>query len=201
MVESTDLATVLNEATDIAGTVNQPLTTAHVLLAMFTVENRAALLLKERGVDQDRLLELLTTAPREQDGLVRELRDRAAEIAHGCGSSEADCMHTLIAATRLRCAAQDLLFRTGLDLTALRNTALSYFTSGRMPRRLLLSRELPPNVPRASSGRPVGAPPLPFAPPTRTATVVPPPKPATLKPAMSIRDLVDDVSDDELDEL
>jgi ATP-dependent Clp protease ATP-binding subunit ClpC len=109
----------------------------------------------------------------------------------------------MIAMTRVRCSAQDLLFKTGMDLTALRNTALSYFTSGRMPRRLMLQRELPPNVPRASSGRPVGAPPLPFAPPTRTATVAPPPtpRPATLKPVMSIRDLVDDVSDEEIDEL
>ena len=49
MVESTDLAQVMREASDIAGTVNQPLTTAHILLAMFTVENRAALLLKERA--------------------------------------------------------------------------------------------------------------------------------------------------------
>jgi len=205
MVESTDLAQVLTEAKDIAGTVNQPLTTAHVLLAMFTVENRAALLLKERGVDEDRLLELLTTAPREQDGLVRELRERAHEIAHGCGSTEADCMHTLIAATRLRCAAQDLLFKTGLDLTGLRNTALSYFTSGRMPRRLLLSRELPPGVPRSpSSGRPIGAPPAPMPHPMaqiRTATL-PTAKPpaATLKP-LTARDLVDEITDREVQEL
>src|ERR1051326_5334589 len=132
MVESSDLAQVFNEATDIASTVNQPLTTAHVLLAMFTVENRAALLLKERGVDEDRLLELLTNAPREQDGNVRELRERAHEIAQGCGSTEADCMHLLVAATRVRSAAQDLLFKTGLDLTGLRNQVLSYFLSGRM---------------------------------------------------------------------
>ncbi len=207
MVESTDLAQVLSEAQDIAATVNQTLTTAHVLLAMFTVENRAALLLKERGIDEDLLLELLTAAPREQDGLVRELRDRAHEIAVGCGSTEADCMHTLIAATRVRCAAQDLLFKTGLDLTGLRNTALSYFTSGRMPRRLLLSRELPPGIPRTPGGRPIGAPPQPMpahgtVPVARTATLPPakPPKPATLKP-LSPRDLVDEITDREVQEL
>ncbi len=203
MVESTDLAQVLNEASDIAGTVNQPLTTAHVLLAMFTVENRAALLLKERGVDEDRLLELLTSAPREQDGMVRELRERAHEIAHGCGSAEADCMHTLIAATRLRCAAQDLLFKTGLDLTGLRNTALSYFTSGRMPRRLMLSRELPPGIPRSPSGRPIGAPPAPMPHPQaqiRTATLPAKPPAATLKP-LTPRDLVDEITDREVQEI
>ena len=200
MVESSDFAQVMLEAEDIAKSVGQRLTTAHVLLAMFTVENRAAMLLTEKDVNEDVLLELLTTAPSEPDGLVKELRERSREIAANCGSAEADCLHAMIAMTRVRCSAQDLLFKTGMDLTALRNTALSYFTSGRMPRRLMLQRELPPNVPRASSGRPVGAPPLPFAPPTRTAVVQPPPppKPATLKPAMSIRDLVDDVTDEDV---
>jgi ATP-dependent Clp protease ATP-binding subunit ClpC len=202
MVESTDLAQVFSEAQDIAATVNQPLTTAHVLLAMFTVENRAALLLKERGIDEDLLLELLTAAPREQDGLVRELRERAHEIALGCGSTEADCMHMLIAATRVRCAAQDLLFKTGLDLTGLRNTALSYFTSGRMPRRLLLSRELPPGVPRAPTGRPIGAPPMPMPHASAAVATLPPKpiKPASLKP-LTPRDLVDEITDREVQEL
>jgi ATP-dependent Clp protease ATP-binding subunit ClpC len=201
MVDSTDFCQVMSEAEDIAASVNQRLTTAHVLLAMFTVENRAALLMQERGITEDVLLELLTAAPSEPDGLVKELRAKTREIATSCGSAEADCLHALIAMTRLRCSGQDLLFRTGLDLTALRNTALSYYTSGRMPRRLLLQRELPPGVPRASSGRPVGAPPLPFAPPVRTAVVQPPPRPATLKPGPSVRDLVDDVSDEEIAEV
>jgi len=200
MVDSSDFAQVMSEAEDIARSVNQRLTTAHVLLAMFTVENRAAMLLKERGIDEDQLLERLTSAPSEQDGLVRELREKTREIASSCGSSEADCMHALIAVTRVRCAAQDLLFKTGLDLTGLRNTALSYFTSGRMPRRLMLSRELPPGLPRSLGGRPLGAPPLPFAPPAaKTATL--PLKPATLKPGLSARDLIDDISDEEVAEL
>jgi ATP-dependent Clp protease ATP-binding subunit ClpC len=198
MVESTDFAQVMAEAADISRSVNQRLTTAHVLLAMFTVENRSALLLTERGVNEDTLLELMTTAPSEPDGLVKELRDKAREIATTCNAGEADCLHALIAMTRVRCAAQDLLFKTGMDLTALRNTALSYYTSGRMPRRLMLQRELPPGVPRAGSGRPVGAPPLPFAPP-RTA-VLSPPRPAP-KPMMSVKDLVDEVSTDELEAL
>jgi ATP-dependent Clp protease ATP-binding subunit ClpC len=204
MVESSDFAQTMLEAEDIAKSVGQRLTTAHVLLAMFTVENRAAMLLSEKNVNEDVLLELLTSAPSEPDGLVKELRERGKEIATNCGSAEADCLHALIAMTRVRCAAQDLLFKTGMDLTALRNTALSYFTSGRMPRRLMLQRELPPNVPRASSGRPVGAPPLPFGPPSRTGTATLPapvasaPRPATLKPTLSIRDLVDDVTDEDV---
>ncbi len=203
MVDSTDFAQVVSEAEDIARSVNQRLTTAHVLLAMFTVENRAALLLTERGINEDVLLELLTQAPSEPEGLVKELREKSREMAASVGSSEADCLHALIAMSRVRCAAQDLLFKTGLDLTALRNTALSYFTSGRMPRRFMLQREMPPGVPRAPTGRPLGAPPLPFAPP-RTAVLSsspPTPKAASLKPGLSMKDLVDDISDEEIREL
>src|SRR5919201_2149676 len=143
MVDSTDFAQVLNEAADIAQSVSQDLTTAHLLLALFTVENRAQLLLKERGIDEDVLLEAMTAAPREDDGLIRELRDRTREIARNCGCTEADSLHALIAATRVRCAAQELLQTVGLDLTALRNTALSYYLSGRMPRKLQLGRAAP----------------------------------------------------------
>jgi ATP-dependent Clp protease ATP-binding subunit ClpC len=194
MVDSTDFAQVIAEAEDIAKSVQQRLTTAHLLLAMFTVENRAAILLQERGINEDVLLELLTSVPTEPDGLLKELREKTREIAKGCGSSEADCLHVLIGMTRVRCAAQDLLFKTGMDLTALRNTALSYFTSGRMPRRLMLHRDPPPRSPRASSGRPIGAPPLPYVAQQRTATV----QPSAPKPPLSVRDLVDGGSDGEI---
>ncbi len=203
MIDSSDLAQVMSEAHDIARSVNQPLTTAHVLLAMFTVENRAAMLLREKGIDEDRLLELLTSAPNEPEGLVRELHERAREIAKGCGSAEADCLHALIATTRLKCSAQDLLYKTGIDLTGLRNVALSYFVSGRMPRRLMLSREMPPGIPRAPGGRPLGAPPGPMPSVAKTATLSPPaPRtaPRTLAP-LSPRDLVDEITDREALEL
>src|SRR5215471_297960 len=132
MVDSSDFAQVIDEAEDIAQSVGQKLTSAHLLLALFTIENRAQLMLKERGIDEDRLLGVMTAAPQEPDGLARELCDRSREIAKGCAALEADCVHFLIAATRLRCTAQDLLLRTGVDLTTLRNTALSYYLSGRL---------------------------------------------------------------------
>jgi ATP-dependent Clp protease ATP-binding subunit ClpC len=202
MVDSTDFVQVMAEAQDIARSVNQRLTTAHVLLSLFTVDNRGQLLLRERGVDEDVFLELITAAPSEPEHHVRELMEKTREIAASCGSQEADCLHTLIAMTRIRCLAQDLLFKARLDLTSLRNTALSYFTSGHMPRRLMLQRELPPTLPRAPTGRPVGAPPLPYAPP-RTATLTPAPAkpPAVERAALSVRDLVDDLTDDEVAEV
>jgi ATP-dependent Clp protease ATP-binding subunit ClpC len=156
VVDGTDFAQVLTEAGDIAQSVGQKLTTAHVLLALFTVENRAQVLLKERGIDEDHLLATMTCVPQEDDGLVADLCQRSRQIAASCGSSETDCLHWLIGATRVRCAAQDLLVRSGLDLNGTRNTALSYYLSGRMPRKLQLAR-----TPRQAS-----APPLrPSAPP------------------------------------
>ena len=136
VIDSMELAQVLAEAEDIARNVNQKLTSAHQLLAFFTVPNRAEMLLKERGVDEDRILLALTGAPREPEGVERDLRERAREVAEGVGAEEVDCLHLLIAMSRVRqsCAYQ-LLGDCGLQLPALRNVALSYFTA-RMPRRL-----------------------------------------------------------------
>ncbi|HZI14123.1 MAG TPA: ATP-dependent Clp protease ATP-binding subunit, partial [Myxococcus sp.] len=207
MVDSTDLAQVLQEANDIARSVVQKLTSAHVLLALFTVENRAQLLLKERGVDEDALLERLTSAPSEPDGLVRELREKAREIATSLGSAEADCLHLLIAVTRVRCAAQELLVLSDMDLGKLRTTAMAFFASGRMPRFLQPGRNQAVGS-RPTLTRPVGAPPsplpssavavslprsMPGAPPSPPPFAAPPPytTPHRGTPALSPRDLID----------
>jgi ATP-dependent Clp protease ATP-binding subunit ClpC len=140
-IPSMELAQVLAEAEDIARSVNQKLTSAHQLLAFFTVPNRAEILLKERGVDEDRILAAMSGTPKERDGLERDLRERAREIAAGTGAEEVDCLHLLIAMSRVRaCAAHQLLSGCKLSPATLGNVALSYFTS-RMPRRL---REVQP---------------------------------------------------------
>jgi hypothetical protein len=198
MVDSTDLAQVLHEANDIAQSTAQKLTSAHVLLALFTVENRAQLLLKEKHVDEDSLLERMTSQPSEQDGLVRELCMRAREIAQSSGAREADCLHLLVAVTRVRCAASELLAKTGLHLINLGNTALSYCLSGSMPRQFqsvrwatILATPHPP--------RPTGAPPS--VPPAAAIAAVSMPRPTLApsrppsRPALSPRDLIDEVNE------
>ncbi len=136
VIDSMELAQVLAEAEDIARNVNQRLTSAHQLLAFFTVPNRAEMLLKERGVDEDRILLAMTSEPEEPEGIERDLRDRARDVAEGLGVEEADCLHLLIAMSRVRgAAAHRLLVSCGVPISTLRNVALSYFTAG-MPRRL-----------------------------------------------------------------
>src|SRR5512141_3333270 len=95
-IQSMELAQVLAEAADIAASVNQRLTSAHQLLAFFTVPNRAEILLKERGVDEDRVLAAMTAKPSEPEGIERDLRERAREVAESSGAAEVDCLHLLI---------------------------------------------------------------------------------------------------------
>ncbi len=136
VIESADLVQVLAEAEDIARNVSQKLTSAHQLLALFTIPNRAELLLRDRGIDEDKILQAMTGKPEEPEGIERDLRERAREVASGVGAEEVDCLHLLIAMSRVRSsAAHQLLAACGLPLATLRNVALSYFTS-RMPRRL-----------------------------------------------------------------
>jgi ATP-dependent Clp protease ATP-binding subunit ClpC len=157
VIESLELMQVLTEAEDIARSVNQKPTSAHQLLAFFTVPNRAEILLRERGIDEDRILEVMTHAPKEPEGVARDLRDRAREVAAGVGAGEVDCLHLLIAMSRVRsAAAHQLLGACGLQLATLRNVALSYFTA-RMPRRL---KEVQP-VPVARGATPQPARPAP----------------------------------------
>jgi ATP-dependent Clp protease ATP-binding subunit ClpC len=159
IIESMELAQVLAEAEDIARNVHQKLTSAHQLLAFFTVPNRAEMLLRERGVDEDRILLCMSGAPEEPDGVERDLRVRARDVAEGLGAGEADCLHLLIAMTRVRTsAAHRLLTAAGLEVAALRNVALSYFTAG-MPRRLRqvaqpATAAAPPSARRTSPSSP-----------------------------------------------
>jgi ATP-dependent Clp protease ATP-binding subunit ClpC len=134
--DSTELKRVLEEADDIAKSTGAEVSTAHILLALFTVQNPAEALLKERAVDEDALLARLTTAPREPTEVVQAALARTREIARGLGSPHADTLHLLVALTRVKeSLAFELLEKCGVQLAHLRNTALSYL-SGRMPRRL-----------------------------------------------------------------
>ena len=114
---SEELTRALREAEDIANASGQSLTTAHLLLALFTFPNRAQLLLKERRIDEDTLLEHMEGLPPEPKGAYKRLKDRAFELAQGSGADEADCLHLLVSLLRVReSLAYELLLRTGVPL-------------------------------------------------------------------------------------
>lgn len=137
MHEARDLAQLRVEAEDIARRAGQVPSTVHALLAVFTVQCPARTLLLERGVDEMRLLAALRSAPDEPSLLLEELYERTHEIAAGLGV-EADSLHLLIALSRSpETLAHSLLTACAVPLASLRNTILSWYTSGRIPRQYL----------------------------------------------------------------
>ena len=130
------LAQVFEEARDISQSISQSTSSVHLLLAFFTVPNAAEILLRERRVDEDRLLAVVRKGEREDAGVVKELRQHAERVARMASAQRIEPLHLLVAMTRARkTLARTLLTRVDEDLAALRNTALSYLT-GTMPRRL-----------------------------------------------------------------
>src|SRR5467141_2432151 len=115
--DSPELSRIAAEALDIAKSAGQAPTTAHLLLATFTVPGAADVLLRERGCDEDRVLD-----------------ERARQLADDCASPSAEGLHLVVALARLsRSAAAALLDRL-VNLASLRTTALGYLT-GSVPRR------------------------------------------------------------------
>ncbi len=129
------LAQVLHEAKDIAEATEQKLTSGHVLLALFTVKNAAEVLLRELGVTEDTLLDIIDGKMLEPPDALTGLLERAEQVAAGMGARAVDCLHVLIAMTRTKRAIAQLLLEGGdVDLGKLRTRATALLTGSSMPR-------------------------------------------------------------------
>src|SRR3954467_14685028 len=108
--DSPELSQIAAEAKDIARNVAQPAGTQHLLLATFTVPGPADVLLRERGCDEDRVLDELSRArPAETPEVFSQALDRARRLADDCASPSAEGLHLLVALARLsRSAAATL---------------------------------------------------------------------------------------------
>jgi ATP-dependent Clp protease ATP-binding subunit ClpC len=169
--DSAELAQIAAEAQGIATSAGQQPGTHHLLLATFTVPGPADVLLRERGCDEDKVLEELAAAgaaPQEPMDSFGEAMDRARQLANDCGNPQASGLHLLVALTRLsRSSAAQLLEKTAAPLASLRTTALGYLT-GSIPRR----REVAVAAPTARAAVIMRAAPR-TAPSTRVGTVPP----------------------------
>ena len=135
VADSSEAVRAFAEAEGLAARACQPISSAHLLLALFAFPNRAQVLFGERSLTEANVRQALETFDDEPRRTIHRVKERAREIASGAGCQEVDCLHVLIAITRLRDAfAYRLLQRTGTSLTALRNVAVSYVT-GNLPRR------------------------------------------------------------------
>ncbi|MBI4817704.1 MAG: ATP-dependent Clp protease ATP-binding subunit [Deltaproteobacteria bacterium] len=129
MTRSDALSKVLAEAADIAGATDQPMTSGHVLLAMFTTRNSAESFLLERGIDEDRLLVHASGDLSESAELMPLVLKKAESLAASCGSPHADCLHLLVAVIESpRSAARRLLVDAGTPIDVIKSGALRVLT-------------------------------------------------------------------------
>ena len=127
--DSAELAQIAAEAQGIATGAGQLPGTHHLLLATFTVPGPADVLLRERGCDEDKVLQELAAAgaaPQEPVDSFGEAMDRARQLANDCGNPQASGLHLLVALTRLsRSSAAQLAHWAKCDSTAPRSAPAS----------------------------------------------------------------------------
>ena len=124
------LREVIEEAEDIAAEAGQVPGSVHLLLAFFTTRNRTERFLRERHLDEDRLLKHVPPGAREPKGSVRTIMEKAAQLAAGCGSERVEGLHVLVGMTRVReSGAYRVLDGAGVCPARLRTRALTLLTS------------------------------------------------------------------------
>jgi ATP-dependent Clp protease ATP-binding subunit ClpC len=140
---SRELGSLLAQARDISRKTGHPLSSAHVLLAMFTVPNGAAVFLKDREITVDKLLTALTEYPEEPAEILQRVHERGQRIAQGSGAEEFSSLHLLAAIVREKLSlAYRLLDECGGNIGAIRASVMSYATASRpLPRRFQFTDE------------------------------------------------------------
>ncbi len=143
-----DLGRVLHEARAIADGVGAPVSSAHVALAIFCVPNPAEIVLREAGIDEDRLLGLMGPALVDEPGAMEAVLAAADETALRCDARQSNTLHLLVALLKVREGAAWQLLESALGgNAALRNRVMSYVTAV-LPRRLQAAlneaKDLPP---------------------------------------------------------
>lgn len=136
---SRELVAVQTQARDIARKTGRTPSTAQLLLALFTVPNRAAIFLTDRNITVDALLSALRSYPDEESEILERVESRSERIARGSGAETLNSLHLLAALVREASShAYRLLDDTGVDVAVVRTAVMSYATGSRsLPRRFL----------------------------------------------------------------
>src|SRR3954464_4123553 len=114
--DAAELSQIASEAQDIARNVGQAPGTHHLLLATFTVPSPADSLLRERGCDEDKVLQELVAGgapPQEPAAFFHEALESPRQRAAAGGGGRGGGLPLLVALPRLsRSAAAQLLEKT-----------------------------------------------------------------------------------------
>jgi ATP-dependent Clp protease ATP-binding subunit ClpC len=160
-----DLSRTYHEARALADGVGAPLSTTHLVLALFCVPNPAEVVLREAQVDEDRLVGLMGPELRDEPGALDAVLLATDETALRCDARQANTLHLLVALLKVREGAAWQLLESALGgNAALRNRVMSYVTAV-LPRRLQHALNEAKDLPGPRFAE--GAPPRPR--PVRTA--------------------------------
>ena len=124
---SDELACVVNESRDVADKLGHRHTSAHVLLCLFMVENRASAFLSDHEVTIERLMAHLRRPPDESRQAFERILNRASDTAITSRSPHVSSLHCLVALlSEVDSAAYRLVSALDLDIGTIRSQALAH---------------------------------------------------------------------------
>ncbi len=142
---SREVGSVLSCAEQMAVELDEPLSTAHVLLALFEVPNQAARLLEDRGITSSIIRTAMSSLGDEALYILEKVQDRSQRLAEGARAEAITSLHLLAALLRESSGhAQHLLTTCGADIGAIRTAVMSYATSARRTPRRYTTVEMRP---------------------------------------------------------
>lgn len=135
---SSELGAVLDDAQERAERASQPPSSAHLLLALISVPNRAAVFLEDRDITVGRIEEKSDASHAEAPMILKRIYARGERIATGSRAEAVGSLHILAALVRESSSlAVSLLKDNGVNVSAIRASVMSYATgSTPLPRRL-----------------------------------------------------------------
>jgi ATP-dependent Clp protease ATP-binding subunit ClpC len=187
---SRDLQSITSRARDVARRSGGPLTSGHLLVALFSSESVAHELLTDASVSENSVLERLPRAGEEAAGTGERLLAKAVELAAGCGSREVAPLHLLVALCSggerdIPTQSYRILDGLGANPKNIRLNALGTITNPARARRRVDGTSTPAPVPAPVVERPVPSPRIAGFNPqvsAATASTTPTPRPPAQAP-------------------
>ncbi len=132
ITRSQELKAIYSQARDIARSTDKTFNSGHLLLALFTSPNEAAIVLKDRRITIDVLLEGISGFVEESADIMEKIEIRSKRIALGSNANSINSLHLLAALIRERKGfAFKLIEESGESVQTIRTAVMSYATGSR----------------------------------------------------------------------
>lgn len=151
--ESPELTLILRTADEIAESLQQPLTSAHALLCLFTVPNQAARFLTDHNLTGEALMDALRDAPEEPAGVWERILRRARDTAGIHRATQLETLHLLVAlCSFVDSSAYRLVASFGVAMAEIRTSIMAHLhEQGSALLHTTASRPTTPSAPPPSN--------------------------------------------------